>query len=193
MPRRILIVTGSPREGGGSRRIADWVAEGARSAGASVEVVHAAGLDADHPGCTACYRCQATADYRCAVPDAVGAVVNRFREQDALVFATPVYFMGMTAQLKRVVDRMYSQFRFSADGVESGLQRPRLGLIATAGGGEGGGLRLLEQHVRAIADFAGKELRTLLVPYTETELSDAARAHFLRDRALAFGRDLAVN
>ena len=42
-------------------------------------------------------------------PDESDAVIRKIAEADAVIFGTPVYWWGMSAQLKMVVDKFYSQ------------------------------------------------------------------------------------
>ena len=55
-------------------------------------------------------------------------MLARIPEADAVVFATPTYFFGPTAQLKLLLDRMYSLWKFQADGAKccpAARDRPR--------------------------------------------------------------------
>ena len=42
-------------------------------------------------------------------PDESDAVIRKIAEADAVIFGIPVYWWGMSAQLKMVVDKFYSQ------------------------------------------------------------------------------------
>lgn len=174
MGKKIMMVVGSPNEKGNTRTVVDWVAAGARAAGADVEVVDAARLRYDAYGCRACTACRKSDAFRCAVDDEASPIIARIPDADVLVLATPIYFWGLSAQIKHFMDRMYSLVKARARGYElaPGLSETRIAFIATAGGGLDWGLTLAEAHVKAIADFlsgGARTFRSLLVPAAHSE------------------------
>jgi multimeric flavodoxin WrbA len=54
-PKKIMILCGSPRPKGNTHTLADWTAEGAKSAGAEVEKIDVTRLRYASYGCTSCY------------------------------------------------------------------------------------------------------------------------------------------
>lgn len=101
---RILTIRGSPHRNGSSNMLADRFAEGAREAGHEVE-----SFDAAHEKivpCIACGRCGM--DGPCVLKDRMEDLKDMIRGADMVVFVTPLYYFGMSAQLKAVVDRLYS-------------------------------------------------------------------------------------
>ncbi|MBM3308542.1 MAG: flavodoxin family protein [Candidatus Eisenbacteria bacterium] len=196
MGRRIMMVVGSPNERGNTRTVVDWVAEGARQAGADVEIVDAARLRYEVYGCQACMACKGAKEFRCAVDDEATDVIARMPEQDAVVLATPIYFWGLSAQLKHVVDRMFCLVKSDERGYRfaPGLEKARLAFVATAGGGSEWGLKLAEENVKAIAGFVGvgaPAFKSLLVPNAHSEEGVRESNTALREKARAFGRELA--
>ena len=100
----VLILQGSPNTNGSTALLAREFARGARGAGHDVEIVDVAKLDiAPCMGCVAC-------GYGgpCALADDFDELREKILSSDMLVFATPLYYFGMTAQLKAVVDRFCS-------------------------------------------------------------------------------------
>lgn len=197
MGKKIMMVVGSPNERGNTRTVVDWVAAGAREAGADVEIVDAARLRYEVYGCQACMACRESDAFRCAVDDEATDVIARIPEQDAVVLATPIYFWGLSAQLKHVVDRMFSLMKPGANGYElaPGLKDVRMAFIATAGGGDDWGLKLAETNVKAVAEFVGgggKGLRSLLVPNAHSEQGVHESNTALKEKARAFGEELAA-
>jgi putative NADPH-quinone reductase len=99
---KVLPIDGSPRAGGNSQRLLEAAVEGAREAGAEV-------LEALRPAdlrlapCRGCDRCQR--EGACVLHDDGPAVLLRLGEADALLLAAPIYFSGLPAQLKALVDR----------------------------------------------------------------------------------------
>lgn len=103
--KTILIVTGSPRSGGNSALLADAFARGAEEKGHRVQRFDAAFRSI--AGCTACDRCW-TRGKACVIEDDWQQLSEKLEQADVVVFAYPLYWSGMPAQLKAAVDRLYS-------------------------------------------------------------------------------------
>jgi multimeric flavodoxin WrbA len=101
---RILVLQGSPNTNGSTAMLAGEFARGAREAGHAVDIVDVDGLDI--APCTGCVACGFGGP--CALSDDMDDLRERILGSDMLVFATPLYYFGMTAQLKIVVDRFCS-------------------------------------------------------------------------------------
>lgn len=102
----VLIVLGSPRRKGNSAVLAEEVAKGAKKEGAKVETLYLHGMTI-RP-CSACEACQASLKKNCVIDDDMKALYGKIRRADAIVYATPVYWFTMTAQMKLFVDRCYA-------------------------------------------------------------------------------------
>lgn len=193
MTKKIMVLTGSPRKNGNTNTVVEWFAAGAKAAGASVDLIDVIGLKSKFNGCIACMGCQKSEKFECAVEDEVKPVLARIPSMDVLVFATPTYFFGPSAQLKTVLDRMYSLVKFDAStgGYVHNLGHLTMGLIATAGGGIKPGLQLVEDTFKTISGFSGSGFNSLLVPNASMYSDDLKQNHDLREKATAFGRKLA--
>lgn len=105
MGKKIVVLTGSPRKGGNSDRMADAFIAGAQGAGHTVAKIETAPLDVK--GCRACDGC-----YRggraCFFNDDFNGIAQEILEADAVVFATPLYWFSFPAQLKNVMDKFYA-------------------------------------------------------------------------------------
>lgn len=101
---KILVLTGSPRKNGNSNHLASRFIEGAQEAGHSVTRFDAAQSDV-HP-CIACNSCGM--DGPCVFQDDFGIVREHIVPAGMVVFATPMYYFGISAQLKAVIDRFYA-------------------------------------------------------------------------------------
>jgi multimeric flavodoxin WrbA len=104
MSKKILILTGSPRERGNSAALAQQTAGGAQDAGAQVESIYLHGLDI-RP-CDACDLCKETG-VNCIIEDDMQNLYPKLLEADALVLASPIYWFTYSAQLKLCIDRWY--------------------------------------------------------------------------------------
>jgi multimeric flavodoxin WrbA len=105
---KIVVITSSPhpKEESTSIYLADRFTEGARSAGHEVFTFDAA-HEETHP-CQGCDRCGM--DGPCIFKDAIeNKLMSKMLEADLIVLTTPLYYFGMSAQLKVIVDRFYSR------------------------------------------------------------------------------------
>ena len=98
---KIIILEGSPNKNGSSNLLADCFRRGAEEAGHSVEIVDTAHANI-HP-CTGCIRCGYEGP--CAQKDDVESIRKKILAADMLVFVTPLYYYGMSVQLKTMIDR----------------------------------------------------------------------------------------
>lgn len=101
---KIIALQGSPNIDGSTAILVEEFARGAREAGHAVERVDVARLDV-RP-CTGCVACGYEGP--CVQRDGMGAVRSSLLAADMVVLAAPLYYYGMSAQLKTVVDRFCS-------------------------------------------------------------------------------------
>ncbi len=106
----ILILSGSPRKGGNTELLADAFAKGA-SAHHHVEIVSV--RDVKVNPCLGCNACFVSKSYSCAQKDDMTIIYEKMNQADMLVIASPVYFYGISAQLKAVIDRFHNPIRDS--------------------------------------------------------------------------------
>lgn len=105
MSKKIVVITGSPRKGGNSFAMADAFIQKAESLGHTVTRFDAAMKNVG--GCHACETCFSTGK-ACSFDDDFNTIAPAILEADAVVFATPVYWYSIPAQIKGVIDKLYS-------------------------------------------------------------------------------------
>ncbi|HHT9126597.1 MAG TPA: flavodoxin family protein [Candidatus Brocadiia bacterium] len=98
---RLLAISGSPRRGGNTDLLLEQVFNGARSKGAVVNKLIASELKI--ASCNGCNSCMKTGN--CVIKDEMQDVYPLLLDADYLVVASPVYFSGVSAQLKSLIDR----------------------------------------------------------------------------------------
>lgn len=99
---RITILRGSPIKSGSSNLLADYFSQGAATQGheiVNVDVAHAN----IHP-CSGCKACE-FGGKPCVQKDEMEVIRAKILATDMLVLATPLYYFGMSAQLKMCIDR----------------------------------------------------------------------------------------
>ncbi len=103
---KILIFNGSPRHGNTYTAVLAMKEALEAKPDTEVEVIDAEGKKI--VPCQACNACFSMS--RCIFADDSPAINDSVEAADAIVFATPVYWWGMTAQLKLIVDKFFARF-----------------------------------------------------------------------------------
>ena len=98
---KIVVLEGSPNKNGSSNLLANEFIRGAQEAGHSCTVIDAARANL-HP-CTGCVRCGYEGP--CVQKDDMERFRREILDADMMVFVTPLYYYGMSAQLKTLIDR----------------------------------------------------------------------------------------
>ena len=106
MPRKIMVVIGSPRRKGNSATLAKQVADGAKDAGAKVDTFFLQGMDI-RP-CTACDACRTKLKKDCIIKDDMKKLYPKMKAADGIVIASPIYWFTVSAQTKLFMDRWYA-------------------------------------------------------------------------------------
>ncbi|HCX04939.1 MAG TPA: flavodoxin family protein [Clostridiales bacterium] len=102
---KILVLTGSPHHKGTTAYLADKFCEGAVEAGHEVHRVNTAKIDVKP--CLGCDYCRRN-DGECVYSDDMQKIIPYLLEADGIAFVSPLYYFGITAQIKRVIDRFYA-------------------------------------------------------------------------------------
>lgn len=115
---KIEIVNGSPRKGNTVAAISAFV-NGLK--GHEVEII-----DADKANISPCKGCGACECYKgCVAQDDSNVLIDKLVAADMIVFASPVYWWGVTAQIKTVIDKCYCK--------GAHLKGKKIGLIIVGG------------------------------------------------------------
>lgn len=102
---KITVITGSPRKHGNSFAMTDAFIREAETLGHTVQRFDAAFMKIG--GCHACQTCFKTGK-ACSFDDDFNVIAPAILDADAVVYVTPVYWYSMPAQIKGVIDRIYS-------------------------------------------------------------------------------------
>jgi multimeric flavodoxin WrbA len=105
---KVLIINGSPHKNGTTYRALTEAARTLSEEGIESEIVQVGNLSVS--GCRACFACGKLG--KCVVGDEVNAVAEKFREADALIIGSPVYYAAPNGTLLAFLDRLFMSAKF---------------------------------------------------------------------------------
>lgn len=140
---KIVVLEGSPNPNGSTHILADCFRQGAEGVGHTVEMIDVAHVDI-HP-CTGCIHCGYEGP--CVQKDGVEEIRQKILNADMLVFATPLYYYGMSAQLKTLIDRFCA--------FNSSIQRRHMksALLSVAWNSDSWTFEALETHYQTLVRY----------------------------------------
>lgn len=151
---KIAVITGSPHREGTSALLADKFIEGAKTVGHDVFRFNAAFEDV-HP-CIGCDRCGMNGP--CIYKDSMEKLNPELLAADLVAFVTPLYYYGMSAQIKTVIDRFYannSRLHVSKKAI----------LMATAYNSSDWTFNALTEHYKTLVRYMGWEDAGMVMAY----------------------------
>ena len=140
---KIIVLMGSPNRNGSTSILVDSFVKGAREAGHECEVLDVCHMNI-HP-CIGCVRCGYEGP--CVQKDDVEIIRGKLLKADMVVFATPLYYYGMSAQLKIVVDR------FCAYNSSLNSRHLKSALLTVAWNGDDWTFDALEAHYKTLVRY----------------------------------------
>ena len=102
MPIRILAFAGSPRRHGNSETLLDWVLA-SMSEDQDVKIEKIPLTEADINPCRGCNACETL--NKCIQRDGMDIYHDKIIEADSIILSSPIFCMGLAAQVKALVDR----------------------------------------------------------------------------------------
>jgi multimeric flavodoxin WrbA len=103
---KIVLFNGSPRPQGNTAKMIAAFTEAAESAGH--DVVRFDTCKMDIKGCLACEYCHGKGNGVCIQKDDMHRIYAELKDTELLVLAAPIYYHGISGQLKCAIDRFYS-------------------------------------------------------------------------------------
>ena len=153
---RIVVLQGSPNRDGSTAMLTEEFARGARQAGH--EVVRIDVAHEDVAPCAGCVKCGYGAA-PCVQHDAMAGILRSIAESDMVVFATPLYYYGMTAQLKAVIDR------FCSDNSRIASRGLKAALLTVAWNADGWTFEALVPHYRTLCRYLNMDDMGMVLGY----------------------------
>ena len=146
---KILILNGSARKKGNTRTALKQIEKGIDLNNNSVEFIDI--TDFKIAGCLGCDGCKRTGV--CVIKDDAVGLVEKIVEADMVIFGSPVYWWGISAQIKLAIDRMYMK-KFEAD-----KKYKQIGIVAVGADSlEDEEYELISRQFRCICNYIGWDL-----------------------------------
>jgi len=176
----ILAIVGSPRLEGNTNYLVDLTLEEAAGLGMNTEKIVLSQYKVNpclgHDDCASFESCTQNDD--------AGWILDRFREADGVILATPVYYYNVSAQMKAFLDRNYWLYKH-----DQKYKARAVGIIVVA---EQIGIEDTLHTLRQFADELGaSEDRIFVVSGYANELGDAKKNLLLVEEARKLGRQMA--
>lgn len=175
----IVILQGSPNKKGSTDVLAEQFRKGAEEAGHTVRRFDL--TDLQIRPCTGCVACGYEGP--CVQKDENQIIRQAVLEADMMVFATPLYYYGMSAQLKTVIDRFCAY--------NSSIQRKHMksALLAVAWNSDSWTFEALESHYKTLVRYLNLTDMGMVLGYGCGTRSMTEHSGFSR-QAYEFGRHL---
>ena len=105
--KKLIAINGSPRRDGNTAQLLQYAMKGAQYAGASAEMIHLYSLN--FKGCTSCFACKLKSSPHgiCAMQDDLSPVLEKVKAADAIIFGSPIYFMGISSGMAAFIERLF--------------------------------------------------------------------------------------
>ena len=152
---RIVVLMGSPNRNGSTSILVENFVKGATEAGHDCEVIDVCHADV-HP-CTGCVACGY--EGQCVQKDDVEMIRAKLLASDMVVLATPLYYYGMSAQLKTVVDR------FCAYNSSLNSRRLKSALLTVAWNADDWIFEALEAHYKTLVRYINFDDKGMILGY----------------------------
>ncbi|MBW2654121.1 MAG: flavodoxin family protein [Deltaproteobacteria bacterium] len=131
---KITILQGSARKRGNTARVLSWIEDELVSMRHEVETIYLNSKNLH--GCMGCAKCKEKPDViGCVQKDDVPEILEKMIQSQVVIFSSPLYFWGLTAQIKAVIDRTYSLYtNYHQPGHASLIKGQRQALLVTGAG-----------------------------------------------------------
>lgn len=103
---KVLVLNGSPRPKGNTAQMTAAFCEAAEGAGHTIAEFNVCKMSIH--GCLACEYCHGKGEGACIQKDDMQKIYEELKDAEMLVLAAPIYYHGISGQLKCAIDRFYS-------------------------------------------------------------------------------------
>jgi multimeric flavodoxin WrbA len=180
---KVATIMGSPKKEGNTATVLVWVEKELKKEGHLIDHINI--VDYNVNGCMGCYYCKQDAkEPTCKQQDDAAMLFKRLVSTDVIIYASPLYCWGFTAQLKAFIDRHICMVNgFGTKDWQSMIENKRTGLLVTCAGPDGENTDPIKANYKAVMQFLKcRVMDMLVIPFTTTpeNLSDDAKKKAIR-------------
>lgn len=157
---KIAVFNGSPRKENTSAMVQAFL-EAAKSKGHEVEEYQVGKMKI--AGCLGCEYCHKKGEGQCIQKDDLEKILPAYREADMIVFASPIYYFTMTAQMEAAIQRVYC--------IGKPLKAKKAALFLSSG--SPGVYDAAVAQFKAYMGYAGIEVAGIITAHGEENKSEA--------------------
>lgn len=115
---KVLGLVGSGRKDGNTKALVDKILEGASTNGHETNKIFLADMRISPIGdCGACRKAG-----HCKIEDDFDGLIEKVLESDCVIFGTPLYYFGPSAQMKAFIDRWVCRMVFDEQGFQAKMR-----------------------------------------------------------------------
>lgn len=174
-----MILMGSPNRDGSTNILTENFTKGAEEAGHTIETLDVTRMNINP--CTGCVACGYEGP--CVQKDDNTIIKSKLFSCDMVVFATPLYYYGMSVQLKKVVDR------FCAYNSSLNNRHLKSALLTAAWNSNDWTFDALEAHYKTLVRYINFEDKGMILGYGCGTPSMTIRSKYPKE-AYKLGRSL---
>ncbi|MBU2536299.1 MAG: flavodoxin family protein [Chloroflexi bacterium] len=100
---KVLGIVCSPRKNGNTEILVKEALDSAHKLGAEIEMIKVS--DVNIMPCDGCETCDITGE--CKIEDDMQGIYTKLLQSDGIIIGSPVYWLGVTAQAKIIIDRTF--------------------------------------------------------------------------------------
>ena len=174
---KVLALLGSPRKNGNTSLLLDEYLRGIKDSNKDAEITKVFLQEKNIHSCAACEACRNINIVQCAIKDDMQELYPLFRQADVVVYATPIYWWSVSAQLKAFMDRCYA-----LGSIKDSFADKKAALLMTYGGElPNKGPELVKTTFEEICDYKEMDLIDVYGVCTEDYMPVAENTEALGD------------
>ena len=164
----VLILQGSPRANGNTAWMAEEYRKAAQAAGHQVTLVNVG--QKKIAGCMACEYCHNKGEGECIQKDDMQELYPLLADADAIIFAAPIYYFTLSAQIQAPIQRIYCMDK------PGNLKKTALLISSYSPGVYDGAVN----EYRGIISYWGVEDMGVITAKMDEQLTDATREKIVK-------------
>jgi multimeric flavodoxin WrbA len=175
---KVLALLGSPRNNGNTSLLLDEYLRGIEDFDKDAEVTKVFLQEKNIQGCSSCEACRhVTTIGQCAIKDDMQELYPLFCNADVVIYATPIYWWSVSAQLKAFMDRCYA-----LGPIKDSFAGKKAALLMTYGGElPNKGPELVKTMFEEICDYKNMDLVDVCGVCTDDYMPVIENAEALRN------------